>query len=357
LVHPVLDNALVSFTHPSKAAEMMLEKAYDTTARLSAYKFNKDDPGWLSAQCGHTRPALALLGWPTWGDRRRALTEVFAMKVFEDNVPTYLRGLLPPRAALGAETAARLRLRGGLAPIDRPLYALSAKAFTRWGAEAVSAVFTEEPEHSVDSAPEPVGPRPEPRRESDEVATFLGSVRHEYRNEKEHIVAGRVVIWTDGSAASGYAGGGVFYGDGNRRNTAVRVEGRKTAPRAEVTAIAHALLNEDRPMEIRSDCTYAVNGANEGRHLWRRRAWYKTPTMARVIPQANLWHRIDAELERGGKDAKFKYVKGHATYDDVLDGKATARDAWGNGGADLIAQLAARYATTADLPQPHAWQG
>ena len=88
-----------------------------------------------------------------------------------------------------------------------------------------------------------------------------------------------------------------------------------------------------------------------------RHAWYKTPTMARVIPHANLWHRIDRNLEWRRKDVVFRRTPGHSTYMDVLNGKTTCMDGWGIGGADKIAQLAKLNAVHGQISYPHVWDG
>jgi ribonuclease HI len=93
-------------------------------------------------------------------------------------------------------------------------------------------------------------------------------------------------------------------------------------------------------VEIRSDSQYVVDGFNENRHKWRRRAWYSTPTMAKVIKHADLWHRADRLLQWGERgQARFVKVKGYAKKADTARGKVREEDAWGNAAADYLARV------------------
>ena len=54
-----------------------------------------------------------------------------------------------------------------------------------------------------------------------------------------------------------------------------------------------------------------------------------------------LWRRAAAALgkrNREGKMTEIRWVKGHATKEDVDEGRTTRRDAWGNYCAHALAQ-------------------
>jgi len=354
MAHPYLDTGLVATTSPSKRAEEALERAYNRTARLATWRGPRDLADPVERGYGRTTPALELLKWPTWAERRRAITEAFAMKVWVLGQPSGLRGRLPHSVTHTHST--RLRTRPEVRPVERGKTRVSAKAFSQWAPAAITAVLSETPPEPADQG-EGKGVRTPPRPDGPEVAAFHGYLRYTFRERRETEAGGRVVVWTDGSAVGGRAGAGLFYGNGNRLNAAIPVGGGGTAQRAEVTALWHLLETEERPVAVRSDSRYVVNGATEGRTKWRSRAWYASPALARRIPHADLWHRIDARLEFGGRDAVFSHVKAHASLERVRAGDTTEEDAWGNGGADRIAKWAALGGLCIAWSCPDLWHG
>ena len=64
---------------------------------------------------------------------------------------------------------------------------------------------------------------------------------------------------------------------------------------------------------------------------WRSRAWYAKPTMAKHIPNADLWHEVDRQLENErSEEVRVVWVKGHGTK-ALVDAGVGLR---GNAGAD-----------------------
>ena len=164
------------------------------------------------------------------------------------------------------------------------------------------------------------------------------------------------MVWTDGSAMGNKAGGGVFYGDGNPRNVAIPVSGKQTSQRAELTAVLYILENEERKVQVRTDSMYVRSGVMEYRKKWRRRAWYGKPTMAKRLPHADLWFKVDRAVERKRTQiATVQWVKGHASVQDTATGRTTELNAWGNAAADSLAGHAAQQTLRLQESRPHHW--
>jgi ribonuclease HI len=359
LVHPVLDYGVIPLADPTAKAIGVLRRAYNRSARSAAgVKWGRG--------LGRTQPALRLLRWPVWEDRCRALRECFAMKVWEDGSPSSLRVLLPPADDPSAVfLCSRLRERREVRP--RPiLRAVGRKAFSHWGAVAVSSVIESEPEVSNPSSDDDMKPRPRHKfaGDSPEIAMFYGMLRDRFKDLKESAgLLSRTVVWTDGSAPrvsavhhAVWAGAGVFYGPANRRNVAIPVRGRRTNQRAELEAFLYAITTDERPLEVRTDSRYVQQGVSRCRGRFRRRAWYAKPSLATHIKNADLWHRVDNVLERG-RDVEVTWVKGHSSLADVQSGKADALDVWGNAGADFLAKYATSHCDHSAVARPHDWDG
>jgi ribonuclease HI len=349
--HPYLRYCLSALARPTAAADLLLESAYNRTARMAA----------RGSRSIRSEPARAILGWPVWCDVRVAMRRVFASKVWEDGRPLTLRSLLPPSVDRSV-LSSRLRERGLLVelPVTREI---CKKAFSYWGVETLNEVRGTRP-----SPPVPLlagdggggdGDRTTRTRVSEDPETLLlhGMLKQRYQCFKTSVEGAAQVVWTDGSARSGRAGAGVFYGAMNQQNTAIPVLGVPTAQRAEVTALLYLLRTDRRRLSVRSDSKYVVGGATEWRKRWRRRAWYSRPWKAQFVPHADLCWEIDRILENGDRDpVQARWVKGHATRGDVEKGTSTLLDAWGNAGADTIAGMAVALSEY-DLPVgcPHAW--
>ncbi|MCP3971767.1 MAG: hypothetical protein GY717_15885 [Rhodobacteraceae bacterium] len=111
--------------------------------------------------------------------------------------------------------------------------------------------------------------------------------------------------------------------------TASAVPGKRTVPRAEVWAVATAARAADDPSALRqvcSDASYVVNGICATEQKRRR---------LRAAQNGDVWRALFGEAPTG-PDCCRK-VKGHLTYQQVLDGAATYEAYVGNHVADAAA--------------------
>lgn len=153
----------------------------------------------------------------------------------------------------------------------------------------------------------------------------------------EHWDGKYVVVWTDGSCREQAvshlrrAGYGVVYDfhlQHSRTISKPLLGPQQTAQRAEVRAILAAILNEDRPVHIKSDSEYAVKFANnllhglplpyDGSHL-------------------DLWRLFVQHTRLRVSDIKISWIKSHTSDLDVDAGLLSADDSAGNRAADTAA--------------------
>ena len=231
------------------------------------------------------------------------------------------------------------------------------KAFGVWGVEVLNEVRCETPARSELSDPDLHLPMPLYPFHMDEapVRSLHTDLIEEFAGVHSHEAEGRDVVWTDGSALTldggkrTRAGAGVFYGARNPRNTALPVGGRRTANRAELTALCHVVENDSRALEVRADSQYVVQGV-ANRAQWRRNAWYSKPSLARRIPNADLWFRLDKRLRSEGRpEVVVKKVRGHAGPGHLADGTATSIDVWGNAARTGLRSMPPATATSCPL--------
>ena len=150
----------------------------------------------------------------------------------------------------------------------------------------------------------------------------------------------KVVVWTDGSSVNSRdarfqrAGAGIFYGAGRPLNVAIPGPGPvQTNQRAELFAVLNAIGREQRLLEIRSDSQYVVDGVRNW-SKWCRQGWRGS--------HQDLWGRLSELLQaRPAASVDIVKVLAHASAKDVLRGKVSAEDKWGNDGADALAKEAA----------------
>ena len=111
---------------------------------------------------------------------------------------------------------------------------------------------------------------------------------------------------------------------------------------AELQAVVFAALMELRPLEVRTDSTYVVNGVQKGQHGWKEAFYWKK---GRPIANADLWRQLsDALAQREENMFKVSKVKGHATIEDVEGGAVSGADKFGNDSADSLAVTGAARA-------------
>ena len=162
-----------------------------------------------------------------------------------------------------------------------------------------------------------------------------------------------MLVWTDGGfdPVAHAAGFGAFYGDDNPRNVAgVLDSGTPSAPRAELAALASLLEDDPRPLSVKIDCRYVVDGYNVYRHHNRARAWLRWALDAVPIANADLWRCVDAAERRRAAArvaTRVGWCRGHPLRRHVLAGETTELSAYGNCAVDALATTGCRRAADA----------
>ena len=150
------------------------------------------------------------------------------------------------------------------------------------------------------------------------------------RADLETHVGGAVVAWTDGACPKNQfrqlrrAGCGVFFGTSHPGNLSFKLPGpEQTNQRAELAACIACIESNVRPLEIRTDSKYVIDGAgNPGRRGDNGDLW-------------KIFHSLIQAREPG--HVRFVKVKGHAKKIHVASGEVLAIDKWGNDAADTLA--------------------
>jgi ribonuclease HI len=335
LAHPYLDYCQTALACPNARAQDRIRRAYNRTARIAA-------------RLPRSEPARERTKWPEWEQRREAAKEQMASRVFCRGEPECLRELLPEEdnRKMGIT---RSCTRGEI-DLHQTALMIGRKAFRYWAPEAYNKVCSK-----VATRPEPKAERKKDCKnckqpedcEAKQRAAYYAHLEHKYKGQREATdEQGRVIIYTDGSAVKHAAGGwgagaGVFYGDGNKRNKSLRVNGPPTNQRAELAAVLHCLQNEERPMHIMTDSKYVQLGIEHWRHRWRADGWYKKALQVKEIDHADMWQRVDNLLsQKGTEDFEITWVKGHALPRHIAAGLTEERHIWGNTAADHLAGIA-----------------
>ena len=130
-------NSCTSEEEDNKAVGIdKLRRTYQRTAR------------WAAGTC-RSAPALEKLRWPPWDQRRKAMQEMFAMRVWEDARPASLRELLPSTTAPLLST--RIREKGEVWG-RQPHREIGKKCFSVWGPQTISTVHGEMPNESDETS-------------------------------------------------------------------------------------------------------------------------------------------------------------------------------------------------------------
>ena len=114
----------------------------------------------------------------------------------------------------------------------------------------------------------------------------------------------------------------------------------QTNQHAELFAVILVLQMEARPLHIKTDSQYVLNGCLRHRFAWAAASWRK-------IKNSDLWKQLHNLLEDRSAGFNITKVKGHATADDVASGRVALSDKHGNDAADA---LAGKGAATHALP-------
>ena len=163
----------------------------------------------------------------------------------------------------------------------------------------------------------------------------------------ETFLGGCVVVYTDGACLHNQhtclrkAGVGAWWADGHSHNISEPLPGiAQTNQRAELLAVIRVLQVEPRPLHIKTDSQYVLNGCLRHRFAWAAASWRK-------IKNSDLWKQLHNLLEDRSAGFNITKVKGHATADDVASGRVALSDKHGNDAADA---LAGKGAATHALP-------
>ena len=100
-------------------------------------------------------------------------------------------------------------------------------------------------------------------------------------------------------------------------------------------AVLRVLQLELRPVEVRTDSAYVLNGVTKHRAKWKLTGWRRKN---KLISNADLWQKLDSLLvNRSPESYSFVKVKGHLDIQDVFTGAVSGIDKHGNDAADSLA--------------------
>jgi len=165
---------------------------------------------------------------------------------------------------------------------------------------------------------------------------------------------GRILVWTDGSclfptiSLLARVGVGVHYAVDSPCNVSVGLPGPdQSNNRAELTAIAIVVASSTSPVDIRTDSKWAADRLRwlqEDASRFPLHSWSHIDIWRQIHGSPNFRRRFDHQ----GVSCPwcvFKWIKGHATAEDVAAGIISARDRAGNYAADNLAGAAATAAS------------
>lgn len=127
-------------------------------------------------------------------------------------------------------------------------------------------------------------------------------------------VLNTVVIYTDGACKGnpGPGGWGVYLRSGSVEKDLFGGEAQTTNNRMELTAVIEALRALKRPCHVQMymDSEYVRKGITEWLVGWKARGW-KTAAK-QPVKNVDLWQTLDDEIQSGGHQIEWRWVKGHA---------------------------------------------
>ena len=167
---------------------------------------------------------------------------------------------------------------------------------------------------------------------------------------EEHLSDGHVVVFTDGACVHNQcqrlrkAGLGAWWADDHANNVSEPLPGAaQTNQRAELLAVIRVLQIENRPVHVKTDSKYVLDGCLRNRFAWAAMQW-------RRVSNADLWKQLHSLLQKRAASFRITKVKGHATASDVAAGRVAFLDKFGNDAADALARKgAAIHAPSKDI--------
>lgn len=131
-----------------------------------------------------------------------------------------------------------------------------------------------------------------------------------------------LVIHTDGACHGnpGPGGYGAFWGyDGERwelfggsahtTNNQMELGAIIAGLKALHQAIEQNLVARPSSIVVRSDSQYAIKGATQWRHAWKKKGWKGSD--GKTIKNLDLWQSLDGLLESMGPRWSMEWVRGH----------------------------------------------
>lgn len=131
-----------------------------------------------------------------------------------------------------------------------------------------------------------------------------------------------VVIHTDGACHGnpGPGGYGAFWevngerwevlgGSRHTTNNQMELGAIISGLRALAQACEQGLLEKPRAIVIRSDSQYAIKGATEWRHGWKKKGWRGSD--GKQVKNLEIWQTLDALLDSLSMGWSMEWVRGH----------------------------------------------
>src|SRR5204862_1234654 len=121
------------------------------------------------------------------------------------------------------------------------------------------------------------------------------------------------VINTDGSCINNgqedaQAGSGIWYGENDPRNTALRVPGKiQSKQTGELYAILHVAktVPKEAPLTIKSDSQYVIKGLTKNLTHWEDKGWIG-------VSNSEMFKTTAAWLRSRNNTTSFQWIKGHS---------------------------------------------
>jgi ribonuclease HI len=122
----------------------------------------------------------------------------------------------------------------------------------------------------------------------------------------------KITVYTDGACfdngkANARSGCGIWFGENDQRNTALRIPGPEQSNQVgEIAAVIIAASKTPtfQPLEIVSDSKYVINGLTTHLENWENKGWIE-------IKNANFFKKATYLLRKRSATTTLRWVKGH----------------------------------------------